>query len=194
MSTCTKNGELLRCSECGELKPAELFHHCKKRKRGRCYRCKACKSAISKRKGKERRKRYIKAMAALEEVRYEKVCRVCRRLLPKHMFPKGSTSCDYLSPYCRECYSRMNRKRQYGLSDERLDEMLAVKTCQMPGCGKKLDGERGTHIDHCHKTGKVREVLCRKCNQMLGYIEKNLHLVQPMLDYIAKHKADDESE
>jgi hypothetical protein len=175
------------------MKPAELFYHCNKRKRGRDYKCKACKSAIDKQRGKERRKRYNKAMAALEEVRYEKVCRVCRRLLPKHMFPKCSTSCDYLSPYCRECYSRINRKRQYGLSDERLDEMLAVKTCQMPGCGEKLTNGQGACIDHCHASGKVRAVLCQKCNTMLGYIEKNLHLVQPMLDYINEHKGGNEA-
>jgi len=75
-----------------------------------------------------------------------------------------------------------------------LDEMLAVETCQMPGCGKKLKEDREKKIDHCHTSGKVRAVLCDRCNRLLGSVEKNLHLIQSMLDYIAKHKADDEPE
>jgi len=194
MSTCTKKDELFRCSKCGEMKPAKLFHRCKTHKRGRDYLCKECKNARNKQSYNKKKKRYSEVMEALREVCYEKVCRECRRLLPSHMFPKKPNSCDSLVPYCRDCCSRRHRKRQYGLTDEMLDEMLAVETCQMPGCGRKLGKGPHTHFDHCHKSGKLRAVLCSRCNHMLGHIEKNTHLVQPMLDYIAKHKADDESE
>jgi hypothetical protein len=176
------------------MKPADCFYRNKSRKKGRAYECKACSSARNKKRCEARAKEYDKIADALLEVCYEKVCRRCKRLLPCRMFSRNPHSPDYLYYYCRECDSKYKRKRQYRLSDEKLDEMLAVEECQMPGCGKKLDGKKGTHIDHCHKTGKVRAALCRRCNQMLGHIEKNLHLIQPMLDYIAKHKADNESE
>lgn len=37
-------------------------------------------------------------------------------------------------------------------------------------------------LDHCHKTGKCRGVLCRGCNAMLGHIENNMarHLLSNM--------------
>jgi len=193
MSTCTKNDEPLRCRKCGEMKPADCFHRDKSRKMGRVTICKACKSAYSKTMAQAGRKRYTKVMKVLEEVRYEKVCKACGRLLQSHMFSKKPNSRDSLCTYCRDCYSRRRRKHQYGLTDEMLDKMLAVETCQMPGCGRKLERRLHTHFDHCHKSGKVRAVLCQKCNTMLGYIEKNLHLVQPMLDYINEHKGGNEA-
>lgn len=194
MSTCTKNDELLRCSKCGEMKPADCFYRDKSRKRGRGYECRACSSARDKQRCEARAKEYDKITDALIVACYEKVCRRCKRLLPCRMFARSPHSPDYLQLCCRDCDSKCKRKRKYGLTDEMLSSILSVGTCQMPGCGKKLEKRRSTHIDHCHTSGKVRGVLCQRCNTVLGHIEKNLHLIQSMLDYIAKHKADDESE
>jgi len=194
MSTCTKNGELFRCSRCGEVKPAYFFSQSVKSKTGLQWSCKDCQRSCHKERCRQRAKMYEKVEAALSEVGYEKVCKACRRLMPARMFCRQSANADYLRNICKECISKYMRLKKYNLSEESIKQMLSVETCQMPGCGKKLRNGQGTHIDHCHKTGKVREVLCQKCNLMLGYIEKNLHLVQPMLDYIAKHKDDDESE
>jgi hypothetical protein len=194
MSTCTKNDELLQCSKCGEMKPEDCFHRDKARKSGLCYECKACRNAYIKKHRKEKRKQYGEVSAALKEVCYEKVCKKCKRLLPCIMFSRSITSKDCLFNTCKDCVSKQNRMRLYRISEERLDKMLAVETCQMPGCGRKLSKGKSTHFDHCHKSGKVRAVLCSRCNQMLGFIEKNMHLLRPMLDYIANHKADDESE
>jgi len=74
-----------------------------------------------------------------------------------------------------------------------LNEMLAVETCEMPGCGKKLNENSEKKIDHCHASGKVRAVLCDRCNRLLGRVEKNLHLIHSMLDYLAKHKETNEA-
>lgn len=40
-------------------------------------------------------------------------------------------------------------------------------------------------VDHCHKTGRVRGLLCRACNTMLGMIEDNGRLNRA-LEYIAE--------
>ncbi len=42
-------------------------------------------------------------------------------------------------------------------------------------------------VDHNHETGKIRELLCSRCNMMLGALEKNIELIEPMIDYIHKH-------
>lgn len=139
-----------------------------------------------------RSQEYHKITDALEEVNYEKVCRECKRLLPRSAFSKSSTCVDYHSNCCKCCTSRYHRKRTYGISDKTLDDMLSVEACQMPGCGEKLTNGQGTHFDHCHTSGKVREVLCQRCNTMLGHIEKNMHLVQHMVDYIARHREEHE--
>jgi hypothetical protein len=193
MSTCTTKDELLRCSKCGEMKPADCFYRDRSRTRGRCCECKACSSDRIKKHREAREKEYDMITDALLKAGYEKVCKRCKRLLPCGMFSRGLRNLDYLRTYCRECDSKCKTKRQYGLTDEVLDKMLSVETCQMPGCGKKLEERCSTHIDHCHTSGKVRAVLCRRCNTMLGYVQKTPHLLQPMLNYIAKHKADNEA-
>lgn len=42
-------------------------------------------------------------------------------------------------------------------------------------CGSLLDlvnNSKNVHVDHCHKTGFVRAVLCRRCNSFEGKVNK----------------------
>lgn len=40
------------------------------------------------------------------------------------------------------------------------------------------------HVDHCHKTGKVRGLLCCGCNTFLGKIEKFRNILPEFLKYL----------
>lgn len=42
-------------------------------------------------------------------------------------------------------------------------------------------------VDHCHKTGKVRELLCFRCNQLLGYSLDNIQTLRNAVDYLERH-------
>ena len=67
-----------------------------------------------------------------------------------------------------------------------------------PICSTKLvnieiDGEvknKGNTacVDHCHETGKVRGILCAKCNKALGLFNDNLISLQNAFNYIDYHK------
>ena len=76
--------------------------------------------------------------------------------------------------------------RRYGMT--RLD-MLALHKKQKEKCylcGVKLEmfvGARGGMIDHCHKTGQVRSILCCKCNTAVGGIETHKN-VKKLLEYV----------
>ena len=43
-------------------------------------------------------------------------------------------------------------------------------------------------VDHDHVTGKVRGLLCNRCNRVLGYSKDNLELLQTMIDYLKKER------
>ena len=61
-------------------------------------------------------------------------------------------------------------KRDYGITVAEYDTMLKSQNGVCLICG----GEPGTkrskrlHVDHCHETGRVRGLLCQKCNHMIG--------------------------
>lgn len=69
-------------------------------------------------------------------------------------------------------------KHFYGLTKEQCDELNRVTDC--PICGRHFDQtimqdkkitRTGAQIDHCHKTGTVRGILCGQCNSLAGKIE-----------------------
>jgi hypothetical protein len=39
-------------------------------------------------------------------------------------------------------------------------------------------------IDHCHKTGKIRGLLCKNCNQGLGQFKDNIDLLLSAAKYL----------
>lgn len=71
--------------------------------------------------------------------------------------------------------------RQYGLSPSQYDRMFETQAGKCMLCDTQLvrkkdlpsqkGGWIGLHIDHCHKTGKVRGILCGSCNVTIGHIE-----------------------
>ena len=48
---------------------------------------------------------------------------------------------------------------------------------------------RDLAVDHCHKTNKVRALLCSGCNLTLGHIDDNIDTLVRMIDYLKKHSA-----
>ncbi len=43
-------------------------------------------------------------------------------------------------------------------------------------------------VDHDHKTGKVRSLLCYRCNGVLGLIFENPSLLNKYTEYLNKHR------
>ncbi len=66
-------------------------------------------------------------------------------------------------------------RRKYGLTRDQYDRMVldqggACAICKGPPIGRTSQGteHKRFDVDHCHATGKVRGLLCHKCNVMLG--------------------------
>lgn len=62
------------------------------------------------------------------------------------------------------------RKRNYGLSPSAFSELLSKQSNQCGIC--RACFVRTPHVDHDHKTGKVRGLLCSGCNTGLGRLER----------------------
>lgn len=46
---------------------------------------------------------------------------------------------------------------------------------------------RNTHVDHSHSNGKIRGLLCNKCNLALGLLNDNIEKAGALLAYLMKH-------
>jgi len=67
-------------------------------------------------------------------------------------------------------------KRFYGLSKTEFREMLNSQKKRCAICKtSKPGGRRRWAVDHCHKRGFVRGLLCNWCNARLGWYEKHFH-------------------
>jgi hypothetical protein len=43
------------------------------------------------------------------------------------------------------------------------------------------------HTDHCHTTGKVRGILCQRCNLILGHARDRIAVLKAAIAYLEKH-------
>lgn len=78
------------------------------------------------------------------------------------------------------------RKRMYGLTQEDYEKILNEQNYCCAICNNKLDLGRLTHVDHCHKTNKVRGVLCNVCNLGIGKFRDSCELLQNAINYLSK--------
>lgn len=69
-------------------------------------------------------------------------------------------------------YSRKRNLRKLGLTFEEYDEMLAGQGGKCLICDATEGNSIGHRlaVDHCHKTGLIRGLLCKKCNSALGLL------------------------
>lgn len=144
-----------------------------------------------------------------------KMCRECRETKQVADFAKNVANNDGLQNACRECskqkiYSYRNttggkvivvRLRQkhhlknYKITPEQFEAMLLAQDwrcaiCRRPEMSTTRNGVRKRlAIDHCHKTGVIRGLLCQDCNQGLGKLGDDPERLEVAAAYIRKNQA-----
>jgi hypothetical protein len=74
-------------------------------------------------------------------------------------------------------------KRKFGITLDEYDDIFNEQggvclICHQPEFNRRLA------VDHEHQTGKIRGLLCTRCNHIIGYLEKKPELIKKFLDYI----------
>jgi hypothetical protein len=77
-------------------------------------------------------------------------------------------------------------KLSYGLTVEDYDLMLQAQECKCAICGTKTPTGKWKvfAVDHCHKTGIVRGLLCNECNRGMGLLKDSAELLRKAADYL----------
>ncbi len=144
----------------------------------------------------------------------EKNCKKCGGKKPIVEFALCKNNPDGHFSWCRACSSAYNKTRparsnpawrktnneklwgyqlrRYGLTVADYNKRVEAQMGKCAICGDIPPSrkKRSLEVDHCHATGKVRELLCSKCNTLLGRVEsRGVNLLNKVLNYMYKHSA-----
>jgi len=76
--------------------------------------------------------------------------------------------------------------KQFGMTIKAYDKLFAKQRGACAIC-KQPDLDKRLAVDHCHQTGKVRGLLCDRCNFSLGGFEDNINLLNKAIEYLKIH-------
>ena len=80
-------------------------------------------------------------------------------------------------------------KRNYGITLDEHTQMYEEQNGVCAVCEKPGDGKwKKLCVDHDHKTGKVRQLLCRNCNMILGQVDDSINHLGKLTAYLQKHQ------
>jgi hypothetical protein len=90
---------------------------------------------------------------------------------------------DEVIAKCREYVFRT----RYGITPEDYDRMLVEQGGVCAIC-LRPPGKRRLHVDHDHETGKVRALLCSRCNHAVGLVREDETILSRMIEYLRRFK------
>ena len=136
-----------------------------------------------------------------------KYCKKCDQWKPKTLeFFKFREDRQCWDSPCRECNREYMRiyavehppstetawgyaiKSNYGITVDEYFELLNLQNGRCAVCKKLPDANKKLSVDHCHTTGRVRGLLCYKCNTAAGMLGDDPELAAILALYL---KGDD---
>ena len=168
-----------QCSRCKYSKNRLEFSLAKRSKDGLQAWCKSCDAAYKTDSGYTKRLQQLQKEAhddAFYRLAYSdsrsKRCAACLQTKSVREFHKNKCSSDGFAAYCKPCYVEKAhpsvRKRRYGIAMAEYDNLLQRQNGRCAICKRAPYTKKGLVVDHCHRTGKIRGILCSRCNSALG--------------------------
>lgn len=79
-----------------------------------------------------------------------------------------------------------NLKKHYGITVSKFDDMLTAQNNACAICGTTTPQGPGKifHVDHCHKTQRIRGLLCHHCNCGIGNLKDSPEIIKAALQYL----------
>jgi hypothetical protein len=175
------------CPDCGTTKPLSAYGRKASRPDGAATYCLVC----YRRRASEHYRRRRAAEGRTVTPRYDgpadhKRCASCREVKPLSEFHRAPKQSGGYNCYCKDCRRVQNReahlRRTYGLTPADVAIMIDQQGGRCACCGER-DPE---HVDHDHRTGQVRGVLCFPCTAAIGHFQDRPDLLRSAIDYLER--------
>jgi hypothetical protein len=161
------------CKRCGSVKSIDGFYCDKKSKDRKSWCCKSCVREKATKWAKKNPERYAKRVAAW------------------HAANPGKVKAHRQKSYAKGEWRERWYMKSYGLTVAQVDEMIQGQEGRCYICGTdKPEGRSNTRlmVDHDHNTGRVRRMLCAKCNTGLGSFREDPSLLRKAAGYLEFYK------
>lgn len=97
-----------------------------------------------------------------------------------------STKHKYVKELGKDLIKNRKLKYIYGITLSQYQIILELQNGKCAICNKIQD-KRPLSVDHDHTTGKIRGLLCLKCNSGIGFVSEDVNILESMISYIKKH-------
>ena len=121
-----------------------------------------------------------------------KICTKCNISKPISNFYQDARYADGYNGWCKLCINAntadYHRKKTSGVTRDEYSRMFDSQGGMCAICGIHQDFvKRGFSVDHDHKTGAVRALLCGRCNLGLGYFKDNPDRLRKAAEYLESY-------
>lgn len=132
-----------------------------------------------------------------------KICNICKSSKPFFEFSKSnSPKGDGYQYTCKICNTIEKRKwreanqdknrntkylRKFGITLNDVVAIIQQQNNKCAICNINIELGSKTHLDHDHLTGKIRGVLCQKCNHAIGLFKDSTKVLKSAILYLEKH-------
>lgn len=146
-----------------------------------------------KRRESERHKKYI---AKWREENKEKISEYNKEWRKKNKDKRKKYIIENkikIQGYCKtEKYKKRKKdyylKRDFDITLEDYNKLFAEQEGKCPICNKhQSELKIMLSVDHNHKTGEIRNLLCSNCNFLLGMANDNIEILKNAIKYLEKH-------
>jgi len=142
-----------------------------------------------------------------------KKCIKCGQIKSLELFHKAPSNKDGRNSECKKCcHFRLKIQRRnpifkqkfkeyqrnsifkfrYGITTKEFEKMVKKQKNKCIICNEEPKKTKAfqtwnLHIDHCHKSKKIRGLLCHLCNRGLGLFKDDINLLKKAVKYLKKH-------
>jgi hypothetical protein len=177
------------CTKCGEFKEIKFFEFRKDTNKYRSQ-CRQCHKGYSRLKADKQREVKEDLAKGL------KTCGKCKKVKSVKNYHLDANNATKLTSWCKQCKKKYQKEnieqikkttalRRYGVSGKEYENLMSSDSCSI--CKKFFSRLVKPVIDHCHSTGRVRGLICYKCNLGLGLFFDDPKILKEAIKYLSEN-------